>query len=144
MWALSKNLQPTHRMTPDGPILRVLVADDDPSMRLVLTMAFERRGHVVTTADDTDVARRILAEDAPDVALIDAGMPRSGTSLWRECLETGQPHGGALLLTGDVYALGDLAHHPAVLAKPFDFGALIARVEQMGGMGESVEGEGPP
>jgi DNA-binding response OmpR family regulator len=123
-------------MNEEGQILHVLVADDDPSMRLVLTMAFERRGHRVTAVEDTDVARRILAEDAPDVALIDAGMPRSGTSFWRECSETGRPPGGALLLTGDIYALGELAHHPNVLAKPFDFGALVARVERMGGSDE--------
>ena len=119
-------------MTSEGQILHVLVADDDPSMRLVLTMAFERRGHGVTVAEDTDVARRILAEESPDVALIDAGMPRGGTSFWRECVETGRPRGGALLLTGDVYALGVLAHHPNVLAKPFDFGELVERVERMG------------
>jgi len=131
-------------MNEEGQILHVLVADDDPSMRLVLTMAFERRGHVVTAAADTDVARRILAEESPDVALIDAGMPSSGTSFWHECLETGQPHGGALLLTGDVYALGALADHPAVLAKPFNFGELVARVERMGGAGKSIGEAGPP
>ena len=124
-------------MTSEGRILRVLVADDDPSMRLVLTMAFERRGHVVAVAEDTDVARRILVEESPDVALIDAGMPRGGTAFWSECLETGCPRGGALLLTGDVYALGPLALHPAVLAKPFDFGELVARVERMGGVHEA-------
>lgn len=120
-------------MQPEGQILRVLVADDDPSMRLVLTMAFERRGHVVNAAENTDVAHRILIDEAPDVALIDAGMPRGGTLFWSECQATGRPAGGALLLTGDVYALGELAHHPDVIAKPFDFGELVARVERMGG-----------
>lgn len=119
-------------MTSEGQILRVLVADDDPSMRLVLTMAFERSGHVVVVAEDTDVARRILDDDPPDVALIDAGMPRGGTRFWSECQATCRPPGGALLLTGDVYALGALAHHPDVLAKPFDFGELVKRVERMG------------
>jgi two-component system cell cycle response regulator CpdR len=121
-------------MTTGLKILRVLVADDDPSMRLVLTMAFERRGHAVEVAANTDVARRMLREGSLDVALIDAGMPRGGTSFWRECMETSRPPGGALLLTGDVNALGELARHPSVLAKPFDFGELIERVERMGGI----------
>lgn len=131
-------------MSSEGQILHVLVADDDPSMRLVLTMAFERRGHRVTAAEDTDIAARILADEAPDVALIDAGMPRGGTNFWRECIESGRPRGGALLLTGDVYALGALAHHPNVLAKPFDFGALVARVERMGTASEPGDSSPDP
>lgn len=111
--------------------LRVLVADDDPSLRLALTMILERRGHAVVAAADTDAARAHLDTDHPDVALVDAGMPRNGVAFWRECDEGGRIPAGALLLTGDVGALGELAHHPRVLEKPFDFPGLVERVERM-------------
>lgn len=129
-------------MRSEGQILHVLVADDDPSMRLVLTMAFQRRGHVVRVAEDTDAARALIDQGGLDVALIDAGMPRNGTTLWSDCRANGDPPGGALLLTGDVYALGDLADHPDVLAKPFDFGELVARVERMGGVRQRSDDDG--
>lgn len=120
-------------MTPpeNGCALRVLVADDDPSMRLALTLVFQRRGHRVMQAADTDRAHELLRDEAPDVALVDAGMPRDGVAFWRACDERGGPRAGALLLTGDVWGLGDLAHHPRVVEKPFDFAALVDRVERM-------------
>lgn len=113
--------------------IRILVADDDPSLRLALTMVFERRGHAVIAAGDTDAARRVLAAEGADVALIDAGMPRDGVSFWRECGAAGSSLSGALLITGDIWALGDLADHPMVWEKPFDFQALVARVEELAG-----------
>lgn len=118
--------------TPETPrVVRVLVADDDPSLRLALTMMLERRGHVVVGETHTDAARAHLEPEPPDVALVDAGMPRDGVAFWRECDEGGRVPGGALLLTGDVGALGELARHPRVVEKPFDFGALVERVERM-------------
>ena len=122
----------------------ILVADDDPSLRLALTLTFERRGHRVLAAADTDSARELLVEQRPDAALIDAGMPRDGVALWRECHDGPDPLTAALLLTGDVGALGELAYHPQVLAKPFAFGALVQRVEaQVAENREKGEGERP-
>ncbi|MEQ9569001.1 MAG: hypothetical protein RLN75_02330 [Longimicrobiales bacterium] len=118
--------------TPETPrVLRVLVADDDPSLRLALTLTLERRGHVVVGESHTDAARAHLGAEPPDVALVDAGMPRDGVGFWRECDEGGRLAGGALLLTGDLGALGELADHPRVVGKPFDFRALVERVERM-------------
>ncbi len=115
----------------DRTPLHVLVADDDPSLRLALTLTFERRGHRVRSAADTDSARELLRATPPDVVLVDAGMPRSGVAFWRECQEDPGPLPVALLLTGDVNALGELARHPQVVEKPFGFGALVERVETM-------------
>lgn len=111
--------------------LHVLVADDDPSLRLALTLTFERRGHRVDAVADTDAARVLLARARPDVALVDAGMPRDGVALWRELANGPGALGAALLLTGDPGALGDLARHPRVVGKPFGFRALVERVEAM-------------
>ena len=111
--------------------MRVLVADDDPSLRLALTLWIQRRGHEVFAAADTEAAREVVRTEAPDIALVDAGMPRDGVEFWRECLEDGPPMAGALLLTGDVPGLGELSNHPQVVGKPFDFPTLLDRIESM-------------
>lgn len=120
----------------NGAQIRVLVADDDPSLRLALTMVFQRAGHDVVAAEHTDAAREIVAADRADVALIDAGMPRDGVAFWKECREGDNALAGALLVTGDVWALGELARHPMVLEKPFDFRALVERVERLAAGGD--------
>lgn len=120
----------------DGAQIRVLVADDDPSLRLALTMVFQRAGHDVVAAGDTDAAREIVVANRADVALIDAGMPRDGVAFWRECRDGDNALAGALLVTGDVWALGELARHPMVLEKPFDFRALVERVERLAATGD--------
>jgi DNA-binding response OmpR family regulator len=118
-------------MTSDGSALRVLVADDDPSLRLALTLWIQRRGHRAFGAADTDAARTLLRDEEPDVVLVDAGMPRDGVAFWRECAGEGPPRAGALLLTGDVPGLGELSRDPRVVGKPFDFPALLDRIEAM-------------
>lgn len=129
-------------MPIDGRSLRVLVADDDPSLRRALTLLLEHRGHVALPAPDTDTAHAILDDETPDVALIDAGMPRDGIAFWRHCHDVGSPPGGALLLTGDVLGLGDLAEHPRVLGKPFDFSDLMQRIERMAADATATGGVG--
>lgn len=115
---------------PESAQIRVLVADDDPSLRLALTLVFQRAGHTVVTAEDTESALEIVAGQGADVAVIDAGMPRDGVAFWKECREGDYGLAGALLVTGDIWALGDLARHEMVLEKPFDFRALVERVER--------------
>ena len=60
---------------PDGPVMRVLVADDDPTVRELLAVHLELEGHEVTTAADGDLALAALADGAPDVLVLDVMMP---------------------------------------------------------------------
>lgn len=94
-------------------------------------MVLEQRGHRPLPAPDTVTARSVIEAESPGVALVDAGMPTGGVRFWQELEEDGSVPGGALLLTGDPYALGALADHPRVLGKPFDYGLLVARLERM-------------
>jgi diguanylate cyclase (GGDEF)-like protein len=55
--------------------LRVLVAEDDPSSRLVLRAAVERLGHECRLAIDGDEAWRLFQQDQPDVLITDWMMP---------------------------------------------------------------------
>ncbi len=53
----------------------VLVVDDDAEMRATLEEVVARGGHAVRTAADGAAAVRVIAEEAPDVVLLDINMP---------------------------------------------------------------------
>ena len=110
----------------------LLVADDDPSLRTALRLVFEDAGHEVLQASSVHEVRDVLSCRIPDAVLIDAGMSEGGRMLWRE-MEGDPLHAGrTLLLTGNLPALGALRDHPSVLAKPFDYRALLSRIESLG------------
>ena len=60
----------------------VLVVDDDPAVRQVLTEFIELEGHRVLEAADASFARKALAQESVDLIFLDVLMPgESGTAL---------------------------------------------------------------
>jgi DNA-binding response OmpR family regulator len=55
---------------------RIVIADDEPNMLLSLEFLMKRAGFEVTTATDGQAALDAIAEDPPDLALLDVLMPR--------------------------------------------------------------------
>lgn len=62
--------------------LRVLVADDDPMLRMALSEVIEAEMdlHVIAAASDAEEAADLAERHSPDVAVIDVRMPRGGGS----------------------------------------------------------------
>jgi DNA-binding NarL/FixJ family response regulator len=60
------------------PVPRVLIADDDPDVRAVLTAQLDGSFELVGAAADTDEAIALAAETRPDLALVDVQMPGGG------------------------------------------------------------------
>ncbi len=56
-------------------VLRILIADDNDSDRLILQTIVRKEGHVVYTARDGQEAIDLFKEQSPDVVLLDALMP---------------------------------------------------------------------
>ena len=54
--------------------MRILIADDEPSIRFVLQEALEALGHSVTPVEDGDAAARELASGSYDLAFVDIRM----------------------------------------------------------------------
>ena len=54
----------------------ILVADDDPHILDVVAHALERAGHAVSRASDGDEALMRARTEAPDLIVLDVGMPR--------------------------------------------------------------------
>jgi DNA-binding response OmpR family regulator len=56
---------------PATSSLKVLLVEDDPRVRALIATALERRGHVVTCAEELDEAAAILAFRDYDVLCLD-------------------------------------------------------------------------
>jgi CheY-like chemotaxis protein len=69
---------PDPSSVPPGSSPRVLIADDDPDVRAVLSAQLTGSFDVVGTAADTDEAIALATEQQPDIAIVDVQMPGGG------------------------------------------------------------------
>ncbi|HEY0200427.1 MAG TPA: response regulator [Burkholderiaceae bacterium] len=66
------------------PIKRVLVVDDSKTELMYLTDLLQKNGMQVRTAENADAVFRLLAEEKPDLILMDVVMPgQNGFQLTR-------------------------------------------------------------
>jgi CheY-like chemotaxis protein len=124
---------------------RVLIIDDEPSIRFALRRWFERQGWVVGEANEGAAALNLLAvarsTETPqyDVIISDLRMPGVSGDQLHARLSAEYPE----LLSRLVFTSGDnvtsppidsvLFAHPNVLQKPFEFDTLRALVESIAG-----------
>jgi DNA-binding NarL/FixJ family response regulator len=66
----------THPVPAAHPTL--LIADDDPVVRSMLSLTLDRQFDIVGAAADSDEAIALAQECRPDVALVDVQMPGGG------------------------------------------------------------------
>src|SRR4051812_47751104 len=59
----------------------VLVVDDEPLVRDVVTRYLERDGHRVVAAEDADTARKLIERESPSLVLLDVMLPGSTDGL---------------------------------------------------------------
>lgn len=55
--------------------MKILIVDDDPSLRDLLRLALERAGHTVICAADGALALTHAARETPDLIVLDIGLP---------------------------------------------------------------------
>ncbi len=120
--------------SPAGPprVLRVLVVDDEPGIRLAVRIVLERRGHQVLEAGSAAEGLECAETGTPDVALVDLRLPGNGLDLLHQLDAIPALVGRTVLMTGSEDLLLD-AHGrpvwPRWIAKPFDFATLAQLVE---------------
>ncbi|HET7274276.1 MAG TPA: response regulator [Longimicrobiaceae bacterium] len=116
-------------------VLRVLVADDEPTLRLAISTFLRRRGHDVTVAEDAYEALRLVKVNEFDVALVDARMPGDGLRLLEQLEAMPALKGRTALMTGDLgrsrTQQGTATGRP-YLSKPFDLEEMVRLVETLG------------
>jgi two-component system nitrogen regulation response regulator GlnG len=113
---------------------RVLVADDEASIRFVLRQALEEAGHEVVEADSGEAAWRALAEGGFAIAFLDIRMPGpSGLELLERLRATGSDAAVVVItaqntLENAVEAMkrGALDY----LVKPFQMAEVLAAVQK--------------
>jgi DNA-binding response OmpR family regulator len=111
-------------------VARILVVDDDPAIRQLLTDVLEIEGYDVTVAADGQAAVQVLAASRPEFVILDVMMPHlDGYGVLREIrVRTGEPV-PVLMLTAAadaesaVRAWSDGVDY--YLAKPFTAGDVI-------------------
>jgi DNA-binding response OmpR family regulator len=114
-----------------GPRLRILVVDDEPAMVGAVSALVGSAGHQVVTAYDGDTALRRLAEEQPDLILLDLAMPgRDGVDVCREVRRTSDVP--IIVLTGEADEQAKVEALDAgaddYVTKPFGRQELLARI----------------
>ncbi|MDA8395369.1 MAG: response regulator transcription factor [Candidatus Dormibacteraeota bacterium] len=113
---------------------RVLVVDDEASIRDFIEMGLSREGFTVRTAPDGRAALTAVDQFQPDLVIVDVMMPRmDGLSLTREL--AGDPRRGLIILsardeTRDRIVGLELGADD-YLVKPFEFAELLARIRSV-------------
>jgi DNA-binding response OmpR family regulator len=111
---------------------RILVVDDDPSIRLLCRVNLELDGHEVLEADTLARAREELAGGDIDVVLLDVHLYRERSDvLIAEC-HAQRPPVPVVLVTGSADVTQDrLSEADAILPKPFELGELLTTVSRL-------------
>ena len=113
---------------------RVLVVDDEPSIREVLCDVLHDEGYAVDEAEHGAAALDAVATHAPDVILLDMRMPiLDGWGFAREYRTRPGPHAPIIVMSAAMNASAWAAEVAAagVVPKPFELEALLAAVEQL-------------
>jgi two-component system, OmpR family, response regulator ResD len=118
-------------------VARILVVDDDPSVRALLCDVLELEGHVVTEVADGYAALRALAVARPECVVLDVRMPGMDG---HEVLARVRASAGGLELPvvmvtaaadDDTAWRGWSGGVDHVLGKPFDAEELLALVDRL-------------
>jgi len=79
----------------------ILVVDDEPDIRKLLTEVLEDEGYTVSSAGNADEAETSIAARKPDLVLLDIWMPgRDGIALLRSWHKTGQLVWPVIMMSG--------------------------------------------
>jgi two-component system cell cycle response regulator CpdR len=115
-------------------MIRILLAEDDDSMRIYLARALERTGYHVMSVNNGLAALPLLESEPFDLLLTDIVMPEmDGIELAQKAAEIA-PDIRVMFITGfAAVALkaGRKTPDAKVLSKPFHLRDLVAEVERM-------------
>jgi CheY-like chemotaxis protein len=116
---------------------RILVVDDEVSIRQALHVALTKAGHEVLQARDGDDGIQLWRDQGPDLIITDIHMPnKSGLLLLQELQESRASTRVIAMTDGGVaqnlslLGLAELLGAVRKVAKPFSIETMVAAVEQ--------------
>ncbi|WP_434772160.1 ATP-binding protein [Pseudomonas entomophila] len=115
---------------------RVLLVEDEPSVRLVVTELLTEAGYHVAEAEDAQAALALVdREPAFDLMVSDVGLPGLSGRELADRVRSRQPTIKVLLITGYAKDAGNLRHFLGegmhILQKPFSVEALAMKVRDV-------------
>ena len=118
--------------------MRILLVDDDPALRMLLTTTFEVADVAVVEAENADAARRKIRAGRPDVIVLDVNMPgTTGLELCAELKAAPETKDIPIVLLsgseGGTTAAAKRAGADAFVRKPFSPLELLAVAERLAG-----------
>ena len=120
--------------SPEGAA-RILVVDDDPELRRVLTLALADEGYEVRAVPDAQEALELLQAWCPRVILLDLMMP--GGDGWtfraRQLATPGAEDVPVVVLSAARDVRVDALEPAAFVPKPFNLDQLLATVAGLAG-----------
>ena len=122
---------PAPGASPPRP-LRLLVVDDEPSVRRVMAIYLSGRGHTVDQASEGLTALNLLEHNSYDVILSDLRMPGLDGEAFLSELRRRGSRAHVIFLTGDVSAAGERLGRAGVpiLLKPVRLEEVARLVEE--------------
>jgi DNA-binding response OmpR family regulator len=124
---------------------RILIAEDEPDLRMGLRDNLQFEGYEVLEAGDGEETLRMVREDRPDLLLLDIMMPKlDGLEVCRQMRESGF-HMPVLMLTAKSQE-ADIVRGLEVgaddyITKPFTIREVLARIKaalRRSGLGETI------
>lgn len=112
---------------------RILVVDDDSSLRRVMKMQLEEAGYKVSLASDGEEAWTVLAKTEPQLVITDLRMPTTGLELLQRITEAGlQTTVIVITAFGTIESAVEAMKMGAYdyVTKPIDFDALVLVVHR--------------
>jgi two-component system response regulator AtoC len=119
-----------------GPMMHILLLDDEPAICKALSLALTRSGYRVSASTSGDEGLRIVREQHVDALIIDLRIPDMRGDTFFELAAAIQPHlrSRSLFTTGDIteraQELIEACNCP-MLRKPFDLKELIDWVRRV-------------
>ncbi len=110
---------------------KILIVDDEPDMRELLTMYLTGRGFLVNEAGDGVDGLESVKKARPDLVILDVMMPRMDGFQLLKVLKSDPEYSKmpVIMLTAkndvDSTAMGEKLHADHYLTKPFDVSILI-------------------
>ena len=127
---------------------KILIADDEEQLALAVKIRFQARGYQVVTATDGRQALELIAQQPPDLVILDILMPgMDGYSCLREINRRyGRGKLPVIILTArdrmkDLFELEGIEDY---VIKPFDHEDLLVRVERVFNRRADHEPPSPP
>jgi CheY-like chemotaxis protein len=105
---------------------KILIVDDEPSVRECIELVLRERGYLFETAEDAEEALAICGTKRFDLVLSDMKMPGMDGQQLLKHLRAIDPGQKVILVTA--FAPADVSLFDAVVTKPFSFEELRNRV----------------